>query len=113
MKFFIHSAPPPICSSHPTRGGWIEIGLIGSKGAGIGSPTPHGVGGLKWVICFFVEHDWMSHPTRGGWIEMSANLPMLPIQIGPTPHGVGGLKFPCISLMSIRLVVPPHTGWVD
>ena len=37
----------PICTSHPTRGGWIEI--------------------CRYFVP--VDQHW-SHPTRGGWIEI-------------------------------------------
>ena len=55
--------------SHPARGGWIEIQRRTDAGAGYQRPTPHGVGGLKYLEL---------------WLRAGA--------AGPTPHGVGGLK---------------------
>ena len=60
--------------SHPSRGGWIEmisdaVDTLGAKG-----PTPHGVGGLK-----FLEMLCKTYP------------------VCPTPHGVGGLKYISLS----------------
>ena len=34
-------------------------------------PTPHGVGGLKYVTDVNDSWENMSHPTRGGWIEIT------------------------------------------
>ena len=56
--------------SRPARGGWIEIFwqiILFLIGAG---PAPHGAGGLKFCMSFFVLHH----------------------AIGPAPHGAGGLK---------------------
>ena len=103
---------PPVRVSHPTRGGWIEIAMETAENRSPSSPTPHGVGGLKYQDC-----------------DYSCT------NSGPTPHGVGGLKLrryalqtasgrshPTrggwieILLISLRIslyLVPPHTGWVD
>ena len=32
---------------------------------------------------------------------------------GPTPHGVGGLKYIKNVIISVAIIVPPLTGWVD
>ena len=83
-----------LVKSHPSRGGWIEIGSNGSLAEyfdgptphGVGGlksggwwpdgclqrPTPHGVGGLKWDLLGSLPDHQMSHPSRGGWIEISA-----------------------------------------
>ena len=53
-------------------------------------PTPHGVGGLKLIYRVNSGGTKASHPSRGGWIEM----------VMPPPK-------------SVRLLVPPLTGWVD
>ena len=59
--------------------------------AQIDSPTPHGVGGLKYqrVIAGFKCSLW-SHPSRGGWIEIIERVE------NPSDE-----------------TVPPLTGWVD
>ena len=54
------------------------------------SPTPHGVGGLKYEDKTDGNLWVLSHPTRGGWIE------------------IGILMF-----VRGKPRVPPHTGWVD
>ena len=54
-------------------------------------PTPHGVGGLKFV----------------------KDLDYLNVAAGPTPHGVGGLKSIDKLNKEDVIVVPPLTGWVD
>ena len=60
-----------IKESHPTRGGWIEIANLYISVLDLASPTPHGVGGLKWTNCARSMRANLSHPTRGGWIEMA------------------------------------------
>ena len=59
------------CSSHPTRGGWIEIRSSGTTWTPRSGPTLHGVGGLKLML----------------------HAHLLGILGRPTPHGVGGLKW--------------------
>ena len=54
-------------------------------------PTPHGVGGLKYMIVPALGDIALSHPARGGWIEITP-APCTTGLLGPTPHGVGGLK---------------------
>ena len=76
--------------SHPSRGAWIEMQILGeSFGVDMGR-TPHGVRGLKSLITLL-----------GAMVS------------GRTPHGVRGLKcfrgLPCASL----LLVAPLTGCVD
>ena len=75
---------------HPTRGGWIEILSQFVKLTDEVRPTPHGVGGLKYIPAFVSPLHQLSHPTRGGWIEIVNRQR----QDGKTS-------------------VPPHTGWVD
>ena len=76
--------------SHPTRGGWIEISGGQTGAVRKAGPTPHGVGGLKYEAWHYGTDDVQSHPTRGGWIEIGTN------------PGAGTDQ-----------QVPPHTGWVD
>ena len=56
-------------SSHSPRSGWIEIASVDKRKFSGAGPTPHGVGGLKFLV------------TRS-----------LFLLLRPTPHGVGGLK---------------------
>ena len=56
--------------SHPARGGWIEIVSSALFGSPLPSPTPHGVGGLKYLRHSGWYFWYPSHPARGGWIEM-------------------------------------------
>ena len=62
---------PLACASHPMRGGWIEIVPNGEEKELTPSPTPYGVGGLKYSKFFLFPFGACS----------------------PTPYGVGGLKF--------------------
>ena len=56
-------------------------------------PTPHGVGGLKWLYHRqSLSATAASHPARGGWIEILKQLVQVKPRVSPTPHGVGGLK---------------------
>ena len=57
------------------------------------SPTPHGVGGLKYKAYADTLKQAMSHPSRGGWIEITSVPGLHGCLLGPTPHGVGGLKY--------------------
>ena len=54
------------------------------------SPTPHGVGGLKYERLVELCKAVRSHPSRGGWIEIYVLY--------------------CTGRVA---VVPPLTGWVD
>ena len=54
-----------------------------------------------------------SHPSRGGWIEIGYAFHLPPSVAGPTPHGVGGLKYIENVIISVAMIVPPLTGWVD
>ena len=47
MKYAVKAEGISGRRSHPPRGGWIEIGLLGVSEGNDTSPTPHGVGGLK------------------------------------------------------------------
>ena len=40
---------------------------------GLYSPTPHGVGGLKFLLGYRPLGLCWSHPSRGGWIEICGN----------------------------------------
>lgn len=55
-------------------------------------PTPHGVGGLKFLPGRAAEGHLWSHPARGGWIEICSKYVPSGLLLGPTPHGAGGLK---------------------
>ena len=54
--------------SHPSRGAWIEIGMVVSHSGVEARRTPHGVRGLKYDSLMTV------------------------VGVGRTPHGVRGLK---------------------
>ena len=90
MKFLALLIVPLILSSHPTRGGWIEIGMVDK-----------------------LMRDCWSHPTRGGWIEIQRSGMVDKLMRGPTPHGVGGLKWALATHCNNVMAVPPHTGRVD
>ena len=77
-------------TSHPSRGGWIEIPLIRIDTRHRVGPTPRGVGGLK-----FDFHATPAAPCR------------------PTPRGVGGLKYGRTKREVLEKIVPPLAGWVD
>ena len=53
-------------------------------------PTPHGVGGLKCCLRSVSDYVYTSHPSRGGWIEMEM-----------------------FHRYVVFFPVPPLTGWVD
>ena len=76
--------------SHPAWGGWIEIDLAAVTKDADGSPTPHGVGGLKLHGVLRLVSDIASHSAWGGWIEILIS-----------------------SSMSCMHVVPLRMGWVD
>ena len=77
-------------TSHPARGGWIEIIFPICITIQLLRPTPHGVGGLKLSLRVCCMYPGRSHPARGGWIE---------------------ILFPATGA-DVDLV-PPRTGWVD
>ena len=97
-------------------------------------PTPHGVGGLKFVQV--VPQDQQGGPTPHGVGGLKfVVVDLRPEQAGPTPHGVGGLKYqqrqrqqgqrqshpsrggwieiPIPARSAASWSVPPLTGWVD
>ena len=76
-------------------------------------PTPHGVGGLKFVGGRGTGKTYGSHPSRGGWIEIHKSDGTLYATFRPTPHGVGGLKSHHALCAIVNGQVPPLTGWVD
>ena len=103
-------------TSHPTRGGWIEMIPHKMQSGSLRGPTPHGVGGLKCCCrsirtCFlcptphgvgglkFRLHRRRNHPLpcptpHGvGGLKFYAIASLFHPPAGPTPHGVGGLKF--------------------
>ena len=48
MKYpYMFGDPARKATSHPSRGGWIEIIKPEDYAEKLTSPTPHGVGGLK------------------------------------------------------------------
>ena len=72
-------------SSHPTRGGWIEIAsMVGEDSTAV------------------------SHPTRGGWIEMVSTAVKPCCSCCPTPRGVGGLKSEDVNYITIYLGPTPR-----
>ncbi len=55
--------------SHPSRGGWIEIGNVTRKAPQLESHPSRG--GWIEIIKMIQRHAVIvSHPSRGGWIEM-------------------------------------------
>ena len=79
--------------SHPTRDGWIEIGIMDWCEGIEFRPIPHGMGGLKFGSARVKCEHCPSHPTRDGWIEIGYILLTLTSTVtSPIPHGMGGLK---------------------
>ena len=82
----------PICTSHPSRGAWIEIQRAVFCQDTEKSHPSRGA----WIE---IGQQWESgsrcgsHPSRGAWIEIVRNTtsPSIP-GISRTPHGVRGLK---------------------
>ena len=70
MKFVGHTHVSALHRSHPSRGAWIEIGVI-VRAESAPSRTPHGVRGLKFCLL----------------------LGVVIVPQGRTPHGVRGLKY--------------------
>ena len=54
--------------SHPARGGWIEIEFWGLPESLHPSPTPHGVGGLKYRRRPILAGANLV-PPRTGWVD--------------------------------------------
>ena len=54
--------------SHPSRGGWIEIDITAEEGMERPGPTPHGVGGLKFIYSV-VTLRWRTVPPLTGWVD--------------------------------------------
>ena len=55
-------------TSHPSRGGWIEILVCVVEGIHQQRPTPHGVGGLKCTI-FGWRKPVAVVPPLTGWVD--------------------------------------------
>ena len=99
--------------SHSAWSGWIEISanLICLRFRL--SPTPHGVGGLKYGVGNTSGQFQPSHSAWSGWIEISGDMEVLPSEGGPTPHGVGGLKLRLSTDHHPDPPVPLRMEWVD
>ena len=79
------------------------------KFGGIEGPTPHGVGGLKYVDAIGGLNGLPSHPSRGGWIEIIKAASGVCVYCSPTPHGVGGLKCENVARATVANHSPtPH-----
>ena len=121
--------------SHPSRGGWIEIsiktsvftGALSPTPHGVGglkyeayadtiqkaSPTPHGVGGLKYQYLRRPAQTRRSHPSRGGWIEIGLPLTALTVVRVSHPSRGGWIEIILFAVIILSASVPPLTGWVD
>ena len=77
------------------------------------SPTPCGVGGLKFSQKKPSPMSAKSHPMRGGWIEIFKIF--LPLPIAPESHPMRGgwIEIPGTTAAIRDFTVPPHAGWVD
>ena len=56
------------------------------------SPSPHGEGGLKFLIYLNRLFTMPSLPAWGGWIEITTLWCSIILASSPSPHGEGGLK---------------------
>ena len=63
-------------------------------------PTPHGVGGLKYLIGEGLGDQAVSHPPRGGWIEMTPSVGALVLPWSHPPRGGW------IEISSIVVILP-------
>ena len=99
-------------TSHPTRGGWIEIILERLyREIRWSHPTRGG-----WIEIFSADDNYYqaekSHPTRGGWIEIIAGKQTTEnTESHPTRGGWIEISKSCT--ISPPTKVPPHKGWVD
>ena len=98
--------------SHPARGGWIEMVAHPAHTGASPSPTPHGVGGLKYSHSRRLLHPACPTPHGVGGLKLGSR-PTASSTCRPTPHGVGGLKYKLLQADCRGVVVPPRTGWVD
>ena len=125
-----------VTTSHPSRGGWIEIQSMalrissqdGPTPRGVGGlkskrletravcrrPTPRGVGGLKSVDGDHPVLGVRSHPSRGGWIEISVMSPYPPV-IESHPSRGGWIEIViCFSVRAgMRWSHPSRGGWIE
>ena len=62
----------PVTMSLPARGAWIEIGVVKTGPEIMGSRSPHGERGLKFIEPMVNCINSGSLPARGAWIEMFA-----------------------------------------
>ena len=78
----------------------------------MGSRTPHGVRGLKFV---FQRRDLqlpVSHPTRGAWIEILRRDNHV-AAVGAHPTRGAWIEINCKASSKESKTVAPHTGCVD
>ncbi len=99
-------------ASHPSRGGWIEIVCKDNNWVELTGPTPHGVGGLKWLSRSMGRIQIQSHPSRGGWIEIKDFQVSSPSAASHPSRG-GWIEMLSLFSASGFTIVPPLTGWVD
>ena len=101
--------------SHPSRGGWIEMYNRWIANACRRGPTPHGVGGLKCLVCTLCRLLCCRPTPHGvGGLKCLAQTLYWQMLLGPTPHGVGGLKF--IDGHQRRSALESHPsrgGWIE
>ena len=99
-------------SSHPARGGWIEMPTTGAVLGRVSSPTPQGVGGLKYVTIGTDVTANRSHPARGGWIEIKIVEQIAPTALSHPARG-GWIEIGIPVSPYTAKSVPPRKGWVD
>ena len=68
IEIFSAAARTVGCQSHSPRSGWIEIFLFGRLPPSMYSPTPHGVGGLKY-FCAWAYMLCNSVPLPTEWVD--------------------------------------------
>ena len=135
LKYLIINKSVTRITSHPVRGGWIEIGLHLATPVATLCPTPCGVGGLKFGWSRFQLIRFKSHPVRGGWIEMilkrsSLNAfsshpvrggwieitPLRECFLGSESHPVRGGWIEIASFVLKTRLTPSHPvrgGWIE
>ena len=98
--------------SHPVRGGWIEMPDDITDEMIAASPTPCGVGGLKFLLLRIPDKSAESHPVRGGWIEMTSTGKIIGRYKSHPVRG-GWIEIVAGDRAQDRPEVPPRAGWVD
>ena len=99
--------------SHPSRGAWIEIGLQVLPKMLAWCRTPHGVRGLKSALYVkeVIQIGRTPHGVRG--LKSNANYNKRE-RTGRTPHGVRGLKYAIAIFIPVRYASHPSRGaWIE